>query len=432
MRVDKSKIVHAIEACLPNIVVRIYRDKKFKICTFIRKKRHAEIVNRLRKKKTPINVIFMAISGSTWKYEYLYKLMLADSAFKPIVLVCPQVNFDDAFMRDQMDKTLDFFKCRGYNVISSFDKKRNIFINLEELHPDILMYTNPYKGIFLPQYFIDSQKYTLPCYISYYYPTGISSYHDKLKVFESALWINFMASTAEYQRAIYKTNCVVVGYPMFEAFKNGSCYGKDWKNQEKKFKRIIWAPYHHIFPDDDKIIQCSTFLKYADIMLTIAHEYQDKVQFVLKPHPLLRAKLEKHPEWGKARTDAYFELWKAGQNTNLVEGEYIDLFNSSDALIHDCGSFIVEYLYVNKPVLYLASSSKYGKNIGSTGIEALMCHEIGFSENDITNFVRNIYCESNDSKLEARKNFYRKNLLPPNGLTASENMLNEIKNKLHI
>ena len=432
MKIDKSKIVHTVEACFPQALVRVYRNEKFKICTFIRQHRYARIVRNLQERKSPINVVFLSISASTWKYEHLYKLMAEDSSFQPLVLVCPQVNFGEKFMHKQMNETLKFFKDRGYNVIPSFDEQKNDFIDLSVLHPDILMYTNPYKGIHLSQYFIGSTNNALPCYISYYYPTGIRGYHAKLLAFESALWINFLASSAEYHRTIYQSNCKVVGYPMFDVLKNGSNTRKDWKSKDKKYKKIIWAPYHHIFPEDDNIIQCSTFLKYADIMLTIAHEYQDKVQFVLKPHPLLRAKLEKHPEWGKARTDAYFELWKAGQNTNLVEGEYIDLFNSSDALIHDCGSFIVEYLYVNKPVLYLASSSKYGENIGSTGIEALMCHEIGFSENDIKNFVRNIYCESNDSKLEARKNFYRKNLLPPNGLTASENMLNEIKNKLHI
>lgn len=432
MRIDKSKIVHAIEAFFPRSIVLLYRDVKYKVGAYIYRRRNNRIEKNIQKRGVPIKVVFLAINSSVWKYEHLYKLMEADPCFQPLVLVCPQVYYGEDFMWKQMRTTLSFFKEKGYNVISSYDEAKKIFINLKELQPDVLMYTNPYKGLIMKKYYLGLTTNALTCYISYYYPKGITGYHKWLLLFESKLWINFIASSAEYQRVIHKDNCKVVGYPMYEAFKEGSSTACDWKSPDKKYKRIIWAPYHHIITGEADIIQGSTFLRYADFMWNMAQKYKESIQFVFKPHPHLRSNLEAHPDWGKERTDAYYELWKNGTNTNVVEGEYIDLFNTSDALIHDCGSFAVEYLYVNKPVMFLAYDNNYLHHLESTGIEALECHEIGFNEADIESFVDGILSSDLDKKKNERSAFFQKHLLPPNGLSASENMLNEIKIKLHI
>ena len=432
MIIDKSKIVHAVEACFPHAFVLLYRDIKYKVGVYIFRQKYDRIENRIKRKGTPLKVVFLAINSSVWKYEHLYKLMEADPNFQPLVLVCPQVYYGEEFMWKQMKTTLSFFKEKGYNVKSSYDEVQNAFINLKELQPDVLMYTNPYKGLIMKKYYLGLATNALTCYISYYYPKGITGYHKWLLLFESKLWMNFIASSAEYQRVIHKDNCRVVGYPMYEAFKDGSYSACDWKSPEKKYKRVIWAPYHHIVTGDADIIQGSTFLRYADFMWELAIKYQNSVQFVFKPHPHLRSNLEAHPDWGKEKTDAYYEMWKNGINTNLAEGEYIDLFNTSDALIHDCGSFAVEYLYINKPAMFLAFNKNYLHHLESTGIEALECHEIGFNEEDINGFVRSIINLDQDKKESERNAFYQKHLLPPNGLTASENMLNEIKNKLRI
>lgn len=88
-------------------------------------------------------------------------------------------------------------------------------------------------------------------------------------------------------------------------------------------------------------------------MVTFAQKYKDKVQIVFKPHPMLYRTLCEHSEWGKERTDAYYSMWNNMSNTQLEEGDYTELFMQSDAMIHDCGSFILEYLAVDKPCMFL-------------------------------------------------------------------------------
>ena len=426
-----SHIVHSIEACMPFRLVSLYRETKNNCIRNLYRLKYSRKTKNVVKNPKPINVVFMAIHSSVWKYDELYKLMSSDSRFNPVVLICPQINVDEQVMWFQMQDALKYFLGKGYHAKSTYEEVRKEFIDLSELNPDILMYTNPYKGLIMDKYYIDNVKNVLTCYISYYYPKGISGYHKILEPFESKLWLNFIVNEEDYKNVTYKDNCRIVGYPMYEAFKFGKNEGVDWKIKKIRNKRIIWSPYHNI-NNADTVVQISTFTKYASFMLKIAEKYLQEIEIVFKPHPLLYAKLLNHPEWGKEKTDEYYNKWKNGVNTNLVEGEYVDLFTTSDAMIHDCGSFAVEYLYVDKPVMYLAYDEDYLNHIEPLGVEALDCHEIGFEEKDIEMFVKNIIDGNVDPKKEKRKAFIEKYLLPPNGLTASENMLNEIVKELKL
>jgi CDP-glycerol glycerophosphotransferase (TagB/SpsB family) len=106
-------------------------------------------------------------------------------------------------------------------------------------------------------------------------------------------------------------------------------------------------------------------------MIEMAKKYQDSVQFVFKPHPVLRSKLV--VLWGEEKTNAYYNTWDSLPNSTIHEDEYIDLFLTSDAMIHDSGSFTVEYLYVNKPVMRTVSdlplNEQFNQFIGRENID---------------------------------------------------------------
>ena len=54
-------------------------------------------------------------------------------------------------------------------------------------------------------------------------------------------------------------------------------------------------------------------------------------------------------------------------NGMLCESDYIDLFLTSDAMIHDSGSFLIEYIYVNKPVQRIISNFEARNDFNSIG-----------------------------------------------------------------
>ena len=94
-------------------------------------------------------------------------------------------------------------------------------------------------------------------------------------------------------------------------------------------------------------------------------------------------------------------------------------------MIHDCGSFIVEYLYTQKPVIYLGEGREEQSNI--VGKKAYRCHYRGTTIDDVKHFLSDVVLNGNDTMKPIRQAFYNEVLLPPNGCTVAENIINEIK-----
>ena len=80
-------------------------------------------------------------------------------------------------------------------------------------------------------------------------------------------------------------------------------------------------------------------------------------------------------------------------------------------MIHDSGSFLAEYLYINKPVLYLSSTTKIEEYFNPFGSAAYAVCAHAFHENDIQEFITNLTLQC-DPMLEARQAFMDKNIQP--------------------
>ena len=158
-------------------------------------------------------------------------------------------------------------------------------------------------------------------------------------------------------------------------------------------------------------------------MLEMRDKYRDKVYFVFKPHPSLRNKLYEY--WGAEKTEAYYSRWENPGVSHIEEGKYLSLFKHSDAMIHDCGSFTIEYLYTGLPVMYLVRGESHTDNMIPYAKEAFDLHYKGFTRVDIERFIKDVIA-GKDPRAEERRVFYEKNLLPPHGKTACENIINAI------
>lgn len=398
----------------------------------IKKKYEQKSIKEIRK-KGKIRVVFLALYESVWKYDSLYQLMESDKTFEPIVLVCPIVNYGFEYMIQQMDISFRHYKSLGYNVIISYNKETNTYIDLEnELHPDILFYTNPYKGLIDDQYYIDKFPHILTCYVPYGFNPVKFEWTYNLD-FHNLLWRFFCETETtkemiNQESFIHGANCVVTGYPLYEKFCTAPIKSFNiWKEQSKNKKKIIWAPHHSL--GDCGGLQLSTFLDYYDFFLELSKKYSNEIQIAFKPHPLLKEKLYKHPNWGKERTDEYYKKWDRNPNTQLFENEYIDLFKTSDAIIHDCGSFTIEYLYTKKPCMYLTNGHNL-EQYNELGKQAFDCYYHGSNQSDIQSFIQDVVLNGMDVNTKKREDFFTRNLLPPHGLTAAENIINEIKKQI--
>lgn len=428
-----SHFVHIVESLFPKGVVEKYRKLKWQIRDKKRQSCYSKKVNELRKANRPINVLFFALDSNTWKYDSVFQAMQKDPVFSPLVLAVPQVNKGKEFMLYQLKHGCEYYESKGYPTVCSYNEETDLFVDAFSLHPDIIFFSNPYDGLVDDRYNIRYyEQNCLTCYVNYGF-CSVPEQWSCASYFHQRVWryyVECVDNLEQVKRYYTGNNCVITGYPTSDLFMSVKETGKDWKIQDNIHKRIIWAP-HHTIEGQTGMIQFSTFLLYYDFMFQIADEFKDSVQFVFKPHPLLKPALYNHPGWGKKKTDDYYKRWAEGENTSFVNGDYADLFKSSDAMIHDCGSFIIEYLYVQKPVMILGNFDRLSQS-NKVGREAYACHYEGKTQADIRSFIEKVLLKGDDVLFAKRKSFFDAVLSPPNGLSVSDNIITDLKKSIGI
>lgn len=370
------------------------------------------------RKKPVIKVAFVVSDLGKWKTESLFKAMALHNRFEPYVFVTPYSHYEN----DGLERRIDFLKERNYRYIA-VDNTKKIS---DYIKPDIIFYQEPYTGIIDSKYEYKNNLCSLFCYVSYAYHSIDERWHydqQLLNIAWQMYFENYSVLKNVPQLMTNKgVNCVVTGLPMTDIYlQSRTKFPNPWKVTDNSKIKLIWAPHHTIF--NEKWVDYSTFLRYSSFMLSLAEKYKKEIQIAFKPHPVLLTKLYK--AWGKKQADYYYAKWANGENTQLVLGDYVPLFMYSDAMIHDCGSFTVEYHYTKKPVMYLTKNEHHADGLNTFGKMAFDLHYKGKCEEDIELFINNVI-EGKDEMKEARERFYQDYLLPPDGHSASENIIEAI------
>lgn len=375
--------------------------------------------------KDRIKVAFLLINESIWKYERLYFLLKEDERFEPVVFVCPFKSFGEEVMKKEMEQSYTHFKEQGYEVQKTALKTGEWLDVKAEFNPDLVFFTSPWLSTF-QQYSINHFLDVLTGYVPYgFNSSNLYDVHFNFDM-QNFCWKVFCETSYHKQLAQQYSmrkgkNFVFTGYPGIDNLIDPNYTQKDvWKKQDKPKKRIIWAP-HHTIPTQSNLLDYATFFTFSEFMVEIAEKYKDQIQICFKPHPNLKGKLIKPEVWGTEKTEAYYERWKALPNGQTAEGNYLDLFLGSDALIHDSGSFLLEYLYVDNPVLFMINSEKVKEQFNQLGKKALENMALGYVKEDIVQFIEAVLNEKDDFKAK-RRQFVKENLSVPNGELASANM----------
>lgn len=384
-----------------------------------------EAAERLRDKEC-IDVAFLLTIPGMWKSDYLFRALRENPRYHPYVVIYPYSvykGFDKKEVDATIERTKSFVAEKGFEYVLPYNAQKNKWEDINKtLKPDVVVFTTPYKDI-SPQYFVYNFKHTLTCYVPY----GFSSLNmfkvNYDLIFHNLVGLHFVETDIHRQTAIQHSrnkgeNIVVSGYPGTEVFLRSDYTPKVvWKTQLTPKKRIIWAPHHTI--DGDFAI--SSFLLFCDAMPQLAKEFADSVQFVFKPHQLLKFKLQQI--WGVEKTDDYYNQWQQMPNGQLEESSYVDLFLTSDAMIHDCGSFTTEYLFTRHPVMYLIKNDDFVSKFSPFGLLAFNNHYHGRTVDDIRDFIRNVVIEGNDTMLKDRETFFNQYLAPRDGKLPSEKII---------
>lgn len=386
-------------------------------------------------RKEKIDVVFFAMNVAMWRYQGVYDLLSMDNRFNcHIVLTVPKT-----FMKEQQNDELvqlrKYFDSKGIEYIDHDDDLKGSDVK-GLINPDILFYPQPYDDLYLPNHDYGNFLSKLLCYMPY--SVNVIEKADWLYNlnFHNLAWKIYCPLKVEKENAMitaknHGRNWFVSGYSNLDNYL--SDVPEDvWKIKDRSVKRLIWAP-HFTLSHVTWLKPRSNFLWMAQLMLDLAIRYKSSLQIAFKPHPRLKSELYRHPEWGKERTDNYYHQWETMENTQLETGGFVDLFMTSDAMIHDCASFTAEYLYVNRPVAFVAKNFEDLKSDHSLfGCEALNQHYLIESENQVRLFVKQVLLEGEDTKKEQRTRFFNDVLKPNVKGSTSQFIVDDIKKSLGI
>ncbi len=360
----------------------------------------------------PVKVAFLVSSLASWKVEETARIMHEDMRFDVTIYLCPLVRGKMSEVRDAEIEKLrrhfadltfrvcDLSKLDESTAAARFDSDRN------EVH----FFTNPHK---LTWRALHERLFLkgLSVYVPYSYEVAeyAGNYAQYDQKFHNAMWRIFVphqTSVDLYRqfRTIGDRNVFVTGYSCCEPLwsERGAS-----KAPNTSLKTIVWAP-HWILNED---LQWATVYELGTDMMAIAEEFKDRIQWVVRPHPLLRQHLAAHADWGPEKTDAFYAFWETAPFARVEIGDYVPTFLLSHAMIHDSGSFLAEYLFLDRPVMYLRTAATSGEGLNTFGQKARDACSIGGSRAEIRHFLEDIVA-GRDSMSERRAEFISCELEP--------------------
>jgi hypothetical protein len=385
---------------------------------------YSELVPKIQqriKKRGFIKVDFLVANLSMLAYRSLIEKMLLDKRFAVRVIVIPDIRWKKADSLAEYRKCIrELTQAYGRTVVSSAvpnpESAYPVFTNIYEDEPDVVFFPTPYDLSYTPYNIPNAIKCNvLPAYINYGFPRNKYCEEVFKRSNYSNLWKIFLETQFQLDDYIKNgfvngDNAVVAGYSKIDELHditqkldpaeshtyNGKVYDKV----------VIIAPHHSLDGGYNSSMHLSNFLKYADFFKELPSKFRN-VLFVFRPHPALFFLLKQKKFWGEQKVDQYLNEIK--ENDNLIfstEGNYFHWFAASDAMIHDCGSFTVEYLYTDKPCCYmLKSENEIDELFNDFGKQCLSCYYHALSEDDIVKFIQEEVLQGVDSKKSVRTKF---------------------------
>ena len=355
----------------------LYRSIKYGLfCTdeeLQTKLNYEKVLHRIKdlvKSGKQLRVVFVCEENQKWGYQFVYEIMKKNPLFEvlPIILY-PIISKNRVEFTQEKNK--EFFTKQGIESVDGYDYDGKTKINLKTFEPDIVFYQQPWylEGENHP---VNLSKYALTIMIPYGYTT-LSEKNwgsDAVRRVYSNLWMFFSESKYHnnfYKKAAgmrHKDNLIATGTPKLDYYHIPvkQEFEKLWKGGRN---RIIWAPHHSI---NNTGLCMSTFEEYYKFLLDFAKKHRE-YSFIVKPHPALRSTCISQRFMTEKEYDVYMEEWSNLPNASVyTEGNYFDIFKTSDILVTDCSSFFAEYFPAGKPIILLdkknrAPFDKFGKQL---------------------------------------------------------------------
>lgn len=356
-----------------------------------------------------VRATFLVSSAAMFPSRPLFERMIADPLFAPRIVVVPGIR---AVVDDLASTCLalhsefpeaEVLSCKVDDPVLPW---RDVSVD-----SDIVVYNSPYAAshFFYNPRFAFGRDF-LPIHVNYgYYRSVYDRYvmrTDNYAYFWKALFENEDV-LAEYRQCsvIGGSNAWLTGYCKMDALAE-----KVRRSGERKC--ILIAPHHSVEGGMNRVLGLSNFARYERLFFDLPRRHPE-IDFIFRPHPALFKVLASPRLWGAERAEAWCSQFRAHPNVQWSDGgDYFQDFADSDAIIQDCGSFLVEYFYTGKPCCYLLKSPKDAEEkFTPFGQDCLgHCH-IAYDEAAILRFIDEVVVQGRDPLAEARERFRRERVM---------------------
>ena len=356
-----------------------------------------------------LRVAFLICDAAMFSGESVFRRMSQDQRFDCFIAVAPRITRGEAFLRETLRKTVGLLSERYGKVVPLYDPDSGKSLPIDA---DIVFSTVVYEDQTLPRYTTErlSERALVICL--YYGYGGLFTSNTKRTVFLPNIvfsWKYFVSNEATRtlwieKNPLLKDNLEVSGYAKMDRLEEEIRRAAE---HPRSAKTVVICPHHSIERDTDGL-KLSTFLIHADLFQRLPKIFPD-VKFVFRPHPLLFARLATPKWWGEAKTAEYRAALEANPNVEFQQGgDYFATFAVSDALIHDCGSFIAEYFYVGKPQCYMLENDRTLDQF-LPFCRRMVDHAYrAFTDDDIVNFIRDVVIGDRDPMRTERDDFAKR------------------------
>ena len=389
-------------------------------------------LNCIRKKQVK-KIVFLLKDSAEWSCEELYKRFNETSGYEVCVAVAPFFAGSQQAVSKMYLDTVQYFRERKIDTVEMYDIQKNRYKSWEEIGmPDIVFHLNPHYKAFAESSNICNFPLSI---LNVYIPYGIMIYGNVRQQYNQLshmfYWKIFCETPLHKEMAskyadIGDINVVCSGYVKMDTFFDTCLQEKRkiWKisprADEKKIKKIIYAPHWSI---KDAVTGFGNFDKIYKSLYEYVKKNETSTSWVFRPHPMLRVGAVQQGIFkSEEEYEEYLEMWRQLPNAQVIEnGMYTDIFESSDAMILDSISFLGEYIYMHKPMLFLTRDRNTFNDFGKELVRVLYKTDGGNLEG-IKNFVEKNVIGNEDPMKERREEFFEKYMdyRNQNGMLASE------------
>lgn len=431
-------IIGSLKKCLKKAfpVLIIFKTSLYAWQSELNYKRYQSKVKQIRRSHSvsglPIRVAFLVVFSSVFPARKLFELMLNDSNFDPKIIVVPSVDLQKSKMLNLLDDSfIELSKLYPTRVVLGYDVTNNKFLELGDEY-QIVVLANPYSH--LVHKFHDLRYFLKRNVLTIYAQYGFSCFRFSLSLISSFFYSNVWTVCLEnptLQELVRKyallhgKNALLTGYIKMDSFVCEESICRHIAMTERK--RVIIAMHHTVYSNE--FLKIGNFLELSDFILELPKKFPN-VDFILRPHPLLFINIVRHQLWTQSQVDAYVhKLQDVGIQLDS-SADYFDIFASSDAMIHDCGSFIAEYLYTGKPCCFITKQRQdLIAKLLPFGQECISNYYLASTQEEIKQFILNVVINGNDD-MKQQRTYFVKNKLMYNYPNASSKLLSYIKREL--